>query len=129
MAGRQLLVVDIPSSAPSFMTLDNVALAAFSEYTDEGVRKYVPRSFKELVVHELGHVQAGIRAGTSMGSFGVMGMSDERVHSSARLVSEYATNNADEFLAEAFTAQYRGETLPPNAQILYDRLNGPKVKR
>jgi hypothetical protein len=127
--GRTLLVVNIPRGAPTFMSLDNLALAAFSEYTDEGVRKFVPRSFAELVVHEVGHLQAGLRAGTSVGAFSVYGDSDAHILTSARLVSDYAAKNADEFLAEAFTAQFRGETLQPDAQLLYDRLNGPTVRR
>lgn len=43
-------------------------------------------------------------------------------------VSDYAKTNLDEFAAEAFVRLYRGEKLTPEAQKLYDYLNGPKVR-
>jgi hypothetical protein len=42
-------------------------------------------------------------------------------------VSEYASKSEDEFIAEAFTRLYRGETLAEDSQKLYDLVKGPAV--
>jgi hypothetical protein len=164
---KKHLVIEIPETLPLDAPLDHAVAAVFSgtvsskdtkatglstgaitpvmekyvqEHGDPDFAEYdrfTARTLRDVIVHEIGHVQAGHRGeldvGTLMGTHA--GMSRDKAvfpHQGAikramLQVSVYASNNQDEFLAESFTKLYRGEKLSPDAQKLYDALDGPPV--
>ena len=121
------LRVMLPETIPTNVSLKDIVASTFGGTDPENgaVDKFTVRSVKDIVIHEMGHVLAGGRGSMAIPEDHPMARVNE---DAARSVSRYAARNQDEFLAEAFTRLYRGETLRPDAQRLYDRLNGPKVK-
>lgn len=130
--GKRSLTINIPKALPADANLNDAVAIAFGG-RDDGHERFAVRSMNDVVVHEMGHVQAGSR--TKPGQSGLTSAAvqafptKDAQHAAMREVSNYAATNPDEFLAESFTRLYRGETLPKNAQRLYDALNGPKVRR
>jgi len=143
-AATTSLSIQIPSAIPRITSLNEAAKVSFGgEMTSPWgaqIRMTSVQSFDDVIVHEMGHLQAGIRVGGTgktmadlIGTPGPWNTSEGQSASwftrAAQEVSSYADTNTDEFLAESFTRLYRGDTLPPNSQLLYDALDGPKVKR
>jgi hypothetical protein len=138
------LTIEIPERLPDDVSLNDAAEATFGipsdvspqKFNDEAYSRYdkfAVRTFRDVVIHEMGHVQAPDAGGPLPGSTklvtgtGQATDSAKAVVRAAMRVSEYASTDGDEFLAEAFTRLYRGETLPADSQALYDSMNGPKV--
>jgi hypothetical protein len=139
------LTVHIPKTLPKGANLDDAVAAVFGKpslvspkhaYSDSEYAQYdrfAARTMRDVITHEMGHVQAGHR-GITPGQ-GVFPMADlltrhgfsgvGAVRRAAMRVSEYALSNQDEFLAEGFTRLSRGEKLADDSQKLYDALDGP----
>jgi hypothetical protein len=156
------LEISIPEAAPKTMSLDLMARVAFLGQNenetrvadlkmptaqDENGPAFAIKTFDDIIIHEMGHMQAGARndGGLTTDSLAKdesgpwapndMQWSSEKLQAAnswfqraEKTISNYASKNTDEFLAEAFTVQYRGEKLSPDAQRLYDALKGPKVR-
>ena len=97
-------------------------------YHEERVDKFAVKSIRDTVIHEMGHVVAGYHGLKFFSELASDEWPPERAKAAARHVSDYASENANEFLAEAFTRKYRGEKLHPEAEALYQRLKGPKIR-
>lgn len=141
-----MLHVAVSPTIPSDVSLDDAARAAFtfesnatSAAASQGIeRAFTIESFKDIVVHEMGHANHFAKAKPPM-LWGGVEMPDEsglrRVMRAADMrkiatsVSEYAQTSPPEFVAEAFTWQYKGGTLTEDATKLYAFLKGPKVKQ
>jgi hypothetical protein len=138
---KKHLTVEIPDTLPSGANLDDAVSAVFGKpsevnpkwaYKDTEYQtydKFAARTLRDVVIHEMGHVQAGHRGDLPYGELlqrGKFGSTDA-IRKAAMRVSEYALSNADEFLAESFLRQYRGEKLAPDSEKLYDALDGPPV--
>ena len=144
---HRAMTIRVPERLPPGANLDDAAYVAFGGKEREGQPRAVPvmkdgkrvgwktdllgdpdqydrfatRTMNDVIRHELGHVQAGHRGRALPGTEGAL--------RAARRVSLYAASDGeDEFLAEAFTKLARGETLPADAQALYDELGGPMVR-
>ena len=140
----QHLAVDIPETLPDGVNLDDAVKATFGAPSDVSPKfaygddshatydKFAIRTMRDVVLHEMGHVQTGGHRGmlpvTTLLNRGTFGSLDQ-IRRAAMRVSEYALNNEDEFLAEAFTRQYRGETLADDSMKLYEALKGPEIRR
>lgn len=112
----------VPHELPRGADLDKAVDVAFGEHpaVEKMIsQKFAVRTMKDVVVHEMGHVQAGYER---------RAFKDDSEKAIAGKVSLYATHNAEEFIAEAFVRQYRGETLAPDVIQLYQRLKGPAIK-
>jgi hypothetical protein len=134
------LSVDLPDTLPDDADLDDAVYAVFSEETSAGddplyaggfnYHRFTARTLKDIIVHEMGHVQAGHRGGelnmAPMLSSNLF-PSTAAIKRAMKRVSIYASTSEDEFLAEAFTRLYRGETLAEDSMKLYRALRGPKV--
>ena len=123
------LSVDIPEGlknvTASGSALDSYVEAAFGGKTESGVDRFAGTTWRDTIVHEMGHVQH-----FAQGSVAVVGGDSAVKRGSAwQGVSEYAKTNQNEFVAEAFVRLYRGETLTPAAMRLYTRFSGPKVRQ
>jgi len=138
---QKSLVIEIPKTLPQDASLDAAVDAVFNEpsrviplhaYHDTEYKtydRYTARTMKDLIVHEMGHVQAGHRGSLPFADLlqrGTFGSTDQ-IRRAAMRVSEYALTNQDEFIAEAFTRLYRGETLAVDSGKLYHALQGPAV--
>ena len=125
------IVIDIPENAPDDMPLDDMVGKAFGGTTEDGTPNYTVRTFEDIVVHEMGHLQHRIALGNEQVSFDKLekqGWPKIRLIGEAgKSVSMYALHDAYEFIAEAFTKLYRGEPLSASAEAVYRELNGPKV--
>ena len=125
MEERPYLSLTLPPNVPKNASLDHIVKAGLKQW-DGGQRGYVATSYKDLVIHEMGHVQAGPHVETTPSVSAYPRMGDE--DSTARTVSRYAASMPAEFIAEAFLAQYKGEKLSRDAKELYQRWGGPVVK-
>lgn len=118
------LKVLFPASLPPEVTLDTAARYTFNSPDLEPNSFAGTNGIRDVVIHEMGHVQAGHRS-TMVGTRGFPSV-EESV--TARRVSVYAGTNVNEFLAESFTRLYKGEELDGAAMALYNRLDGPKIR-
>lgn len=143
--GVLTLRVILPPGLPDDANLDDAVALAFGNpstvnprwaYNDPDYSRYdefASRTMADVIVHEMGHLQAGKRGNVPFMKLLQEGTfpTTDAVRRAMMRVSEYTTRSmdstADEFLAEAFTRIYRGETLPEDSQTLYDALQGPKV--
>jgi hypothetical protein len=140
---RITLNINVPEAAPQDVPLNIVTRLAFGHIVPRVGESDIPafsvHNFKDIVVHEMGHIQAGARSNSGLNIPELTNQSGPWHNENsttatwfrlaAQEVSAYASKNTDEFLAEAFTVQYRGEIIKSNAQVLYHALEGPKVKR
>jgi hypothetical protein len=151
--GRASLVIEMPAKAPDEASPEDITRAAFSSFRSDYSRWAPPtyqaqdlfavRSFKDMVVHEMAHVQQ-IRTGNRLTPFqdfekatshfmaGPHPNLDQAVHRvrmAVSSVSDYAHRNPAEFVAEAFVRKYRGEKLTSDAEELYELYKGPKIRR
>jgi hypothetical protein len=136
---RTSLNLNVPDAAPKSIPLNLVARLALGETVtrvgESSIPGYTVRAYKDIVVHEMGHLQAGPRSysGLTIADLtpqdGPWRNDPQWFRQAAQEVSAYASKSTDEFLAEAFTVQYRGESLGPKAAVLYDVLKGPKVRQ
>ena len=128
---QKQLVVQIPDTLPDDAVLDHAVASVFSGTMEakgdpdyQEYDRYTARTMRDIIVHEMGHVQAGHRGGPVPGSnklvpgTGRLAPEGAAVRRAANRVSGYATTNADEFLAEAFTRLYRGERLAEDSQAV-----------
>jgi hypothetical protein len=133
------LTIDIPEQLPDDANLDDAVAAVFGGVASAAAEKdplysaydkFAVRTMKDVVVHEMAHTQAGHRGMLPLGKLLQSGefTSTNAIARAMRRVSEYASKNQDEFLAEAFTRLRRGETLPEDSMKLYKALDGPPVK-
>lgn len=138
-SGARKLTIHIPGAIPEGADLDDVTRVAFTGttkwYSETGevrdVAQSAVRSFDDVVVHEMAHVQR-FDPPTFREAAEKLRPADlnvSRVRDAAASVSNYAAENSVEFVAEAFTRLYRGEKLSPEAQRLYDVLGGPAANR
>jgi hypothetical protein len=130
------LSIGLPDALPDDADLDDAVKAVFSEQDlaqgDPLYAKYdrfTARTLKDVIVHEIGHVQAGHRGQLNMAPMLSSNLfpSTAAIRQAMQRVSRYASTSADEFLAEAFTRLYRGETLAEDSMKLYRALRGPQV--
>jgi 4a-hydroxytetrahydrobiopterin dehydratase len=133
--GARDLTITVPQALPATANMDDAAVIAFGgQAVVDGhtYDRFTAQSMNDIVLHEMGHVQAGLRPKMPPGwnqKWSTKAMKEAQRSVSIYAASDTATSDQGEFLAEAFVRLYRGETLPPQAQKLYDDLNGPKVKR
>ena len=111
--GRDLSIY-IPDSIPYDADMDEVVKTAF----DGGYRNLdrsdtTIHSLKDIIVHEMGHVNGQENASTVL---------TQELKNVARKVSDYATTNKQEFVAETFTRLYRGEKLPAGKKSMAYRI-------
>jgi len=121
------LSVLVPNTIPADVSVDDAINAAFQKVPNA----FTIKNVKDVVVHEMGHVQVGIELnGSDWASVGRgWGGRWKNGPDVAKTVSDYASKNPDEFIAEAFTRLYRGETLSVDAMKMYRDLKGPEVKQ
>lgn len=120
------LSISVPDQLPPEFSLDKAAEIGFGGKTKnmaryDNIDRFSIRTFKDIVVHEMAHVQNGPRLYKPMPG-------PELWPHAATTVSNYATDNTNEFLAEAFVKMYRGDTLSYDARKLYDELGGVQKK-
>lgn len=130
---ERTLTITTPASLPADVTVDEAIRAAFSGRDREGVEWHTTKSLRDMVIHEMGHVQDHNldRSADLMDvpePFGPGPWTSTQLRAAVNSVSRYARTSRQEFRAEAFTRLYRGEKLTPDAQKLYDRLKGPKIR-
>jgi hypothetical protein len=138
---RNELHIYFPASLPADANLNAAVSSAFGERAGENA--YAVQTARDIVLHEMGHVQhdsahhtmsfkdaarffepqAGIPGEGSPSQIGL-----SRLMLAARSVSHYAKTKPEEFVAEAFVRQYRGEQLSPGALHLYKLLQGPEIR-
>ena len=131
--------IDVPESVPVDKLDDAIAVAFGGRYLDGD--EFSVRSMRDIVIHEMGHVQDrqkahddySFQSAAVLSAVGKAGAGEpkqhayERVMDAARSVSIYGSRKPVEFKAEAFLRMYRGETLTPDAMKLYEALGGPEV--
>lgn len=134
--------VRVPMSLPKDVTLDDAVRKVYGGQSD-GYDLYSARSFRDIVTHEIAHVNHVADEGMTPGA--LKGFVSQRMEGGSELdriargvafydkavsqVSHYAGTNSNEFVAEAFVRQRQGKTLGTEAAKLYEWLNGPKVRR
>lgn len=137
------LSVGFPHEVPVTAKPDDLAKVAFSGTTsayDTTTDSFVGTTFKDLVVHEMGHIQD--RTNTRHWSDDSVLKKVSAVFSTktdiagvdtfkriAFRVSNYARENPTEFVAETFTRLYRGEKLHDDVIKMYKALNGPEIRK
>lgn len=126
------LIVDIPDHLPDGANLDDSADLAFGG-THNGVRDFAINNFRDVVVHEMGHLQhrsAGVEDHSLAYTHGEIqrAWGIDRYEKAVLSVSGYSAWKPSEFVAEAFVKLYRGDTLTPDAAYLYKLFDGPQVK-
>ena len=122
------LRVNIPGSLPADANLDDAAWLAFGGTTD-GKERFAVRNMRDVIIHEMGHIQAGHRGPWT--DFDAVKSHLEpgfKIEPAMKGISLYAAKNVDEFLAETFTRRYRNERIPKDSLKLYRALNGPEIK-
>jgi hypothetical protein len=139
------LALRIPATMPANADLDKAVAVAFGGRERDSFHgdvatyhdKFAARTMQDVVVHEMGHVQMGYKDPSFADARSAFHVTDDmhgdkqlaRILTTAtRSVSGYASRNASDFIAEAFTRQYRGETLSADAATLYKALGGPAIK-
>jgi hypothetical protein len=140
--GTREMVIAIPGNIPNDVSLDNAAKAAFHSVSESAIaasglgREFTIESFGDVVTHEMGHVSHFAQSKppmlwgkVSMPSPGSGSTRVADLRKVAASVSEYAATSPPEFVAEAFTWQYKGGKLSPEAAKLYQFLKGPEIKR
>jgi len=139
------LKIHIPGELPRGANLDDAVKIGFSSKTD-GQDDFVPRTMREVIVHEMAHIQYAAKASwrnvnlnTVVRDFAARTKNDfeniadsedtavERMMKAISSVSTYGHQAMPEFIAEAFTRKYRGEKLSRDAQLMYDLMKGPDV--
>lgn len=151
---RGLLVINVPDQLPDDVSLDQAYAAAYGgkiAVVEDGelkgeVQKFVGTTFRDLVIHEMGHInRQGVprtpyissrsspeerkEAEESAKAFGEeMAANREYEREARRSVSEYAATNPDEFVAETFTMLYNGEVLPAKTMQIYKALRGAPIR-
>lgn len=136
-----LLSIIVPNVGPD-VSLDDVVLRAFrgkckvhSSLTAKtaSVDRYAVRSMRDVVVHEMAHVQAhpyGEWAEELVLRSKAQGINMAELLQSLLVsnVSAHALESPDEFVAEAFVRMYRGDELTSDANAIYGLLQGPELK-
>lgn len=137
------LHIYMPATLPEDANVDDVIWMVFSGSTDDGDPKFSITTMKDVIIHEMGHVQVRaerrLSAPTSFDSayqhFAAIADGDinevvvERAGRAAKSVSNYGWHGGmQEFLAEAFVRKYRGEKLTPDAETMYKLLEGPAIR-
>ena len=128
--------------------LDNLMHLTFSGTAefDISISRFAVDNGRDMVLHEMGHVQKGVMTGglggvpedftaavqhftgdRSHGAIEAESEARDRVQRAAYSVSRYAYKSPHEFLAESFVRQYRGEKLTPDAQEMYKLFGGVKI--
>ena len=152
---RGLLTINVPDNLPPEMTLDeayaiaygpNVKVAVIEDWEAREIRKYTGDTFRDLIIHEMGHInrrgsprtlyltarsspEERVEAEASTKAFGEeMAAIKQFERVARRSVSQYATTNPDEFVAEVFTLLYNGKTLPEETMKTYEALRGAKIR-
>lgn len=137
------LSVGFPHEVPVTAKPDDLAKVAFSGTVsayDTTTDSFAGTTFKDLVVHEMGHIQdrtdtrywlddsvlkkVGAVLSTKTDIAGV-----DTFKRIAFRVSNYARENPTEFVAETFTRLYRGEKLHDDVIKMYKALNGPEIRK
>jgi hypothetical protein len=93
--------------------------------------RFAPRSMRDVIVHEMAHVQTGHRGQLNVAELLNKGTfrSTLDIKRAMMRVSQYAASDGqDEFIAETFVRLYRGDEVPEDSMKLYRALNGPEVK-
>ncbi len=125
-ATTRTLSISIPDTIPASLKLDDVVRASFGKDPNA----FAVRSMRDIVIHEMGHVQvASSLEGMDWDALG-RGWAGRWKNGAeiAKGVSDYASKNPDEFVAESFTRMYRGETLSSDVMKMYRDLKDPVVK-
>lgn len=139
---RGLLSIQVPDDLPAGMSLDeaynlaygaNVKVGVIEDWNVREIRKFTGDSFKDLIVHEMGHVNRRPMHFTenqqSADEFKREMAGVKAFERQARLhVSAYAAKNPDEFVAEVFTLLYNGKPVLPETRKVYDDLRGAPIR-
>lgn len=127
------LRIFIPENLPKDANLDDAVKLVFGGPTldDPNIDRFAVRTMREVIIHEMGHVQDAALINNR--NIPLIFSSNDRENATrsqnaARSVSNYASRNPNEFIAEAFVRKYRGEMLGLDAQKMYDALHGPVIK-
>jgi len=90
----------------------------------------IPTNRSQIIIHEFGHFMDGQALESTVGQF-YRGfdfvMEPDIEYDIQELVSPYAATSQAEFIAESFTFQQMGGTLPQNLSELYNNLQGPPI--
>lgn len=138
------LKIRVPDTVPNDANLDEVTRLIFgeqvrSERGDLGlpgkgtVPRFVERSFRDLVIHEMGHVQHAQKGGALPNEAYqdyVQDLARNHVPETeirARVSGYAAEGRVGEFVAETFVKMYRGETVDAEVMKLYLDARGPRV--
>ena len=138
---ESIITIEVPEKAPVDAPLDSLVALAFGGKTKSSelygqppIDRFVPRTMKEVVVHEMGHLQFGIgdterlmRIQSKWQEFYGKEAGSRRIKMATEQISAYASKTHHEFVAETFTKMYRGDYLPQEARELYAELGGPKL--
>lgn len=142
---QQELHLYFPATLPADADPDAAVRATFSGQ-DGDVDRFTVRDVRDVILHEMGHVQARTSGEAqpitffdtitrmAAGAGGKPATARSREAATLRLnritesVSRYAQQSPSEFVAEAFVRLYRGETLTPDAAALYAALKGPAIR-
>jgi hypothetical protein len=143
--GQSGIILSIPASLPADVPLDDAVRVVYADKTAKSpaehelffpadlrgkpIQEFADRNFKDLVVHEMGHVNTRRDLSEAEKNAALKIAGDKAfIARAASQVSNYALSSPAEFVAEAFTMQYRGETLKPDAQKLYNLMGGAKIR-
>jgi len=126
---RNTMTIEVPGSLPSDVSFDDAVLKSYGgDDPVDGKPLFIARTFKDIIVHEMGHVQTEPDLSGQAFSDQIDALHEPGFSLAAKQVSKYATTNNHEFIAEAFSLQYKGGTLSPDAAKVYAALQGPKVR-
>lgn len=126
---NRTLVIDVPGSLPSDVSLDQAVFKTYGQPDATGNRRFVSTTFRDVIVHEMGHVQFTPTVDGQAFLDELAAVKEPFFTTAAKQVSNYATTNPDEFIAEAFSFQLKGGVLPPEAAKAYAALRGPKIRK
>jgi len=123
------LMLKVPMGLPPDVSLD-VATQATYKGELEGVPRFVVTNFREVVLHEMGHIMRRRPNESDSTEFAteLRHLKSDLFIPAALQVSRYAVGNPDEFVAEAFVKLYRGDVLSPETMATYTALRGAKIK-
>lgn len=128
------IIIQVPDNIPPDVSLDEAVRKTYGlEHIDDNGNKtsdFSARTFKDVIVHEMGHVLETPTWQMAPKEFSHLleMLSEPVIRKAAGQVSGYAHHSPEEFVAEAFTLQYRGERLKPEADAMYKALGGAKIR-
>lgn len=144
----QILRIFVPETLPPGVDLDHVVAVTFGETVRPpaanpdplyaAYEKFAVHTMRDVIIHEMGHIQDAQRhprfdpaqakwSATDANIVDALGGA-RAVSRAQRRVSDYAQGEDAEFIAEAFTRLYRGETVADDSLKLYRMMGGPPIR-